>query len=52
MNCIFFRCEEAYSGYVSLNTAQHLCAGRLDGSGGSCIGDSGRGVENIQEYTQ
>lgn len=32
------RCEDVYSGYVSLHTAQHLCAGRLDGGGGSCIG--------------
>ncbi|KAG5671727.1 hypothetical protein PVAND_001907 [Polypedilum vanderplanki] len=39
------RCEEVYSNYVSLNNAQHLCAGRLDGSGGSCIGDSGGGLQ-------
>ncbi|KAL7024341.1 hypothetical protein ACKWTF_013000 [Chironomus riparius] len=39
------QCDDVYSGYVSLNNAQHLCAGRLDGSGGSCIGDSGGGLQ-------
>ncbi|XP_070507029.1 uncharacterized protein [Chironomus tepperi] len=39
------QCDDVYSGYVSLNNAQHLCAGRLDGTGGSCIGDSGGGLQ-------
>ncbi|CAO1420929.1 unnamed protein product [Diamesa serratosioi] len=39
------RCEEVYSGYVSLHTSQHLCAGNLNGKGGTCVGDSGGGMQ-------
>lgn len=36
-----FRCKEVYSEYVSLDENQHLCAGNMDGRGGTCVGDSG-----------
>lgn len=33
----FFRCEEVYSDFVSLHQNQHLCAGNMDGRGGTCV---------------
>lgn len=40
-----FRCEEVYSDFVSLHQSQHLCAGNMDGRGGTCVGDSGGGLQ-------
>lgn len=37
-NFLFFRCEEVYSDFVSLHQSQHLCAGNMDGRGGTCVG--------------
>ncbi|CRK92366.1 CLUMA_CG005929, isoform A [Clunio marinus] len=39
------RCEEVYSDFVSLHQNQHLCAGNMDGKGGTCVGDSGGGLQ-------
>jgi secreted trypsin-like serine protease len=39
------RCEEVYSDFVSLHQNQHLCAGNMDGRGGTCVGDSGGGLQ-------
>ena len=40
-----FRCEEVYSDFVSLHESQHLCAGNMNGKGGTCVGDSGGGLQ-------
>ncbi|XP_053679996.1 uncharacterized protein LOC128730929 [Anopheles nili] len=34
------KCEEAYGDFIKLHRG-HLCAGNLDGAGGTCVGDSG-----------
>ncbi|XP_058118574.1 uncharacterized protein LOC131288435 [Anopheles ziemanni] len=34
------KCEEAYGDFIKLHRG-HLCAGNLDGTGGTCVGDSG-----------
>uniref|UniRef100_A0A182NE19 Peptidase S1 domain-containing protein n=1 Tax=Anopheles dirus TaxID=7168 RepID=A0A182NE19_9DIPT len=34
------KCEEAYGEFIKLHRG-HLCAGNLDGTGGTCVGDSG-----------
>lgn len=39
------RCEEVYSDFVALHHNQHLCAGNMDGRGGTCVGDSGGGLQ-------
>lgn len=39
------RCEEVYSDFVSLHQSQHLCAGNMNGKGGTCVGDSGGGLQ-------
>lgn len=35
-----FRCQRVYRGYVKIH-AGHLCGGKADGEGGTCVGDSG-----------
>lgn len=32
----FNRCEEAYGDFIKLHRG-HLCAGNLDGAGGTCV---------------
>ncbi|XP_058458583.1 uncharacterized protein LOC131435087 [Malaya genurostris] len=34
------KCEKAYGDFIRLHRG-HLCAGNLDGTGGTCVGDSG-----------
>ncbi|XP_053688126.1 uncharacterized protein LOC128737499 [Sabethes cyaneus] len=34
------KCEEAYGDFIKLHRG-HLCAGNVDGTGGTCVGDSG-----------
>ncbi|KAI8130804.1 Plasma kallikrein [Lucilia cuprina] len=34
------RCREAYGSFVKIHRG-HLCAGKLNGKGGTCVGDSG-----------
>ncbi|XP_058837451.1 uncharacterized protein LOC131693553, partial [Topomyia yanbarensis] len=34
------KCEKAYGDFIKLHRG-HLCAGNLDGTGGTCVGDSG-----------
>uniref|UniRef100_A0A1I8NR22 Peptidase S1 domain-containing protein n=2 Tax=Stomoxys calcitrans TaxID=35570 RepID=A0A1I8NR22_STOCA len=34
------RCKEAYGSFVRIHRG-HLCAGKLNGKGGTCVGDSG-----------
>ncbi|XP_037943998.1 uncharacterized protein LOC119676812 [Teleopsis dalmanni] len=34
------RCKEAYGSFVKIHRG-HLCAGQLNGKGGTCVGDSG-----------
>lgn len=34
------RCKDAYGSFVNIHGG-HLCAGKLNGEGGTCVGDSG-----------
>ncbi|XP_055617376.1 uncharacterized protein LOC129762839 [Toxorhynchites rutilus septentrionalis] len=34
------KCQQAYGDFIKLHRG-HLCAGNLDGTGGTCVGDSG-----------
>ncbi|XP_030370393.1 transmembrane protease serine 3 [Scaptodrosophila lebanonensis] len=34
------RCKDAYGSFVNIHSG-HLCAGKLNGEGGTCVGDSG-----------
>lgn len=34
------RCRDAYGSFVNIHGG-HLCAGQLNGQGGTCVGDSG-----------